>query len=167
METILREELAVSERLVRDGHEVVPRFRVLAPDGDWTVFVPLPDDLSARYSCLRYITEFLAWRCARGFVMSAETWLGPAGALQDDRLLQGEMIISTGITRDVKLGALRRIERAGGLRFTPVEWFDEDAIDPVLHDLLPPREMTISVEMAAELKRLFGTGGAFEARRVN
>jgi|GEM_PF-2251716 len=33
MRSAMLEELALSERIVRDGHEVVPRVRVIAPEG--------------------------------------------------------------------------------------------------------------------------------------
>ena len=42
------EELAFSQRVMREGHEVVPRFRVLAPDGEHAIMVQFPDDLEAR-----------------------------------------------------------------------------------------------------------------------
>ena len=35
--------------VVLGGEEVVPRFRVICPDGEWTVFVPLPDDIGERH----------------------------------------------------------------------------------------------------------------------
>jgi hypothetical protein len=43
----------------------------------------------------------------------------------------------------------------------------EDSVDAALLQLLPGKEEEISPEMMDSLKRLFGAGGEFEARRVN
>ena len=42
------EELTISERIVRAGHEVVPRYRIIAPDGEHSIMVQLPDDIESR-----------------------------------------------------------------------------------------------------------------------
>ena len=41
---MILEELAFSQRIVREGHQVVPRFRVVAPDGEHAIKVQLLDD---------------------------------------------------------------------------------------------------------------------------
>ena len=40
----LQEELQRSERIIMDGHEVVPRFRVITAEGDYHILVQMPDD---------------------------------------------------------------------------------------------------------------------------
>ena len=52
--------------------EVVPRFRVVCPEGDWTVFVPLPDDVSERERRMKLLSGFMAWKSATAFVVSSE-----------------------------------------------------------------------------------------------
>lgn len=42
------EELQFSVGIVLGGEEVVPRFRVICPEGEWTLFVPLPIEIGER-----------------------------------------------------------------------------------------------------------------------
>jgi hypothetical protein len=72
LRSLILEELAVSQRVVREGHEVVPRFRVLAPDGEHTAMVQLPDDLEARMERMRVVRAFMIWKAATGFVHCSE-----------------------------------------------------------------------------------------------
>jgi hypothetical protein len=60
---------------------------------------------------------------------------------------------------------MRIISRHGGLSFGVPLWFDRDSVDEALLQLLPGKEEEISPEMMEILKRLFGAGGEFEARR--
>ena len=48
MRKVLLNELQLSVAILLSREEVVPRFRVICPEGDWTVFVPLPDDIGER-----------------------------------------------------------------------------------------------------------------------
>ncbi len=68
------EELQFSVGIVLGGEEVVPRFCVICPDVEWTIFVPLPDDIGERQRRMQLVYGFMAWRSAVAFVMSlAET----------------------------------------------------------------------------------------------
>jgi hypothetical protein len=82
MRALLLEELSLSEKIVRAGSEVVPRFRMLGHDAEFTIFLPLPNDLDRRVQGLGYIRQFMAWKSATGVVMSVETWLGQRAAGQ-------------------------------------------------------------------------------------
>jgi len=70
------DELRLSVSIVLSREEVVPRFRVMCPEGDWTVFVPLPDDIGERQRRMQLIYGFMAWKSATGFVMSSELRCG-------------------------------------------------------------------------------------------
>ena len=48
MKQKILDELQLSVAIVLSREEVVPRFRVMTPEGDWTVFVQLPDDVRER-----------------------------------------------------------------------------------------------------------------------
>lgn len=76
MRSTILEELALSERIVRDGHEVVPRFRVITPEGHWTILDQLPDDLAERARRFNLVSAFMAWKLATGFILSNELY-GP------------------------------------------------------------------------------------------
>ena len=39
LEAILAEEMRLSERILRDGHEMVPRFRVITPEGAFIILI--------------------------------------------------------------------------------------------------------------------------------
>ena len=42
------------------------------PEGDWTLFVPLPDDVAERERRMRLLYGFMAWKSATAFVLSTE-----------------------------------------------------------------------------------------------
>jgi len=62
MKIALLEELALSEEIVRNGAEVLPRFRVTTPDGEYRILMP-PDDMTI---CKRGM-RFMAVGKALGF----------------------------------------------------------------------------------------------------
>src|SRR5450631_3913429 len=114
LRSLILEELAVSQRVVREGHEVVPRFRVLAPDGEHTVMVQLPDDLEARMERMRVVRTFMIWKAATGFVHCSE-------------LIEPDAISACAVTRDDVTGGLQRIRRKP-LGFEEVEWFGRESV---------------------------------------
>ena len=64
--------------IARDGHEVVPAWRILAPDGDFLILTQFdPDRPEQRERAFALVPRFMAWKLATGFVLTAETWLGP------------------------------------------------------------------------------------------
>ena len=97
------EELTFTQRVVREGHEVVPRFRVLAPDGEHTIMVQFPDDLEARKERLRVVRAFMIWKAAISFVHSAE-------------LFEPDAITACAVMRDDVTGGLQHSQKAIGLR---------------------------------------------------
>ena len=129
LRALILEELAFSQRIVRDGHEVVPRFRVLAPDGGHTVMVQLPDDLDARMERMRVVRAFMIWKAATGFVHCSE-------------LIEPDAITACAVTRDDVTGGLQRIRRTP-LGFEEVEWFGRESVGDEVLQLLPPRMMTL------------------------
>jgi hypothetical protein len=168
MRDLLLEELALSEKIVRDGAEVVPRFRTLGHDAEFTIFMPLADDIEERMRGLGYIRQFMAWKGATGVVVSAETWLRQRNALQDSKVREGDAIVSTLLSKTADIGGvMRMINRHGGISFGALQWFGCDWIDPALLELLPSREEVIFPEMMHELQKLFGAGGEFEAKRMS
>ena len=44
------EELDFSQRVVSEGHEVAPRFHVLAPDYEHTIMVQFPNDIDKAWN---------------------------------------------------------------------------------------------------------------------
>jgi hypothetical protein len=70
---VLLEEMGMSEAIVRDGHEVIPRFRIFTADGDFVVLMPLSDNAAERQRRIRLVGLFMAWKMATGFVISGES----------------------------------------------------------------------------------------------
>jgi hypothetical protein len=119
--TLLRDmmvaDLERALEIVRDGHEVVPAWRVLAPDGDFLILTKFdPDKPEQRERTFALVPRFMAWRLATAFVLTAETWLGP------ERTRSGEeAVLTIGVSHHERMGVIRRIRRTPALSFGPPE----------------------------------------------
>lgn len=157
MEALLRgiilAELNVSASVVLGGAEVTPRLRVISPDGQWTILVPLPDDIGERQRRMQLLHRFMAWKSATAFVLSTE-------------LMQPALVISTAVWKDGVLVAGRpyvQKPRTVG----PVEWLPRNAVGDEVTALLPTGRLTLGAESISELQAVFGKGSELEARAVN
>jgi hypothetical protein len=150
----LTEEIAWSEAIVRDGEEVVPRFRIFSPEGQYIVFVQFSDEGHEYVHRLRLVKMFMAWKLAAGFVLSAQ-------------IKSPEGITSYAVTKDARTGAQRRLERGGTISFGQLEWLDEGQIDIELSAMLPQRHNTLTTEMMRELDEALGGDGALVTYRVS
>jgi len=145
------EELQFSVAIVLSREEVVPRVRVVCPDGDWIVMVPLPDDIGERQRRMQLLYGFMAWKSATAFVMSSE-------------LQEPDCVISAAVGRDGVLVAARPILRKP-LTLGPIEWLPKESVGDEVVALLPRGTVTLDRETEAALVRAFGSGGEFEAKR--
>ena len=150
---LIRTELQFSSAVVLSREEVVPRFRVIAPEGQTVVMLPLPDDLSEKVRCMALIRDYMAWRGATAFVLSAE-------------MQTPDAVMALGVTRAACGGLQRPIIRVP-LDLGPERMLEREVIGEGFSDLLPKPGQEIDAEAKAELLRVFGTGGEFEARTVN
>ena len=94
MKDKILEELQLSVAVVLSREDVVPRFRVVCPDEEWTIFVPLPDDIGERQRRMQLVYGFMAWKSAVAFVMSSELKVADcviAGAVTRDCVNAGEI----------------------------------------------------------------------------
>ena len=98
MRKVLLNELQFSVAIAFSREEVVPRFRVVCPEGDWTPFVPLPGDIGERPRRMQLVYGFMAWKSATAFVMSSE-------------LVKPDCVISAAVDRKIVLIACRPIVR--------------------------------------------------------
>jgi hypothetical protein len=150
---ILRElMLADLERalsIVRGGDEVVPAWRILTPDGDFLILTQFdPDTPEQRERAFALVPRFMAWKLAIGFVLTAETWLGP------ERTRSGEeAVLAIGVSLSERLAVIRRIRRTPALSFDPLEWLPPDALDDTYFRLLPSESDTVTLEEAVMLAR--------------
>jgi hypothetical protein len=162
--TLLRElMLADLERgleIVRGGHTVVPTRRVLAPDGDFFILTQFdPDKPEQRERAFALVPRFMAWKLATGFVLTAETWLGP------ERTRSGEeAVLTIAVSRHDRMAVIRRIRHTPVLSFGPPEWLAADALDDTYFPLLPSGQSTVTAEEAAMLAAVFAEDGELPAR---
>jgi hypothetical protein len=146
--------------IVRGGHSVVPAWRVLAPDGDFIILTQFDSDKPGqRERAFALVPRFMAWKLATGFVLTAETWLGP------ERTRSGEeAVLTIGVSRHDRMAVMRRIRHTPALSFGPPEWLPADALDETYFRLLPSGQSAVTAEEAAMLAAVFGDDGELPAR---
>ena len=107
---IMLEQLAAARRIVEDGHDVVPAWRITTPEGSYLVLTPFETDKQEQQErALRLISRFMAWKLATSFVLTVETWLGPAVLL--DLSVAAETHVFTG----------RALDAVGRRMFDPLQ----------------------------------------------
>jgi hypothetical protein len=153
---MLDQEMALSESIVAKGVDVVPRFRIVTPEGEYQVLVQMRDDPLDRLARLKLVAAFMAWKFASGFVVSGEH-TEPAG------------IFSFAVSASSVEGVFRSIERdADGKLIVgqPIK-LDQAQCDPEFVLMLPDAAAAIDAETLALVEKVFGLGGELEARPVN
>jgi hypothetical protein len=151
MKAKILEELRLSTGIVLGREEVVPRFRVICPEGDWTVYVPLPPAIGERQRRMQLLYGFMAWKSAVAFVMSSE-------------LVAPGCVIAAGVGREDVLVAARPLLRKP-LTVGPIEWLPKESVGEEVVALLPRGRAVLNGETEAALLQAFGKGGEFEAQR--
>jgi hypothetical protein len=107
--TVMLEQLAIARRIVTDGHEVVPAWRIGTPDGAWLILTRFdPDKPGQSDRALHLVRRFMTWKLAQSFVLAAETWLGPTVTRTGE-----EAVTAIGVSRSERLGVLQRVRRKG------------------------------------------------------
>jgi hypothetical protein len=148
--------------IVRDGHEVVPIWRILTPDGDFTILTRFDtDSAEQRARAFALVPRFMVWKLATAFVLTAETWLGPERSRSGE-----EAVLTVGVSHYDRLAVIRRIRRSRPVSFSAAEWLAPDALDETYFRLLPTGQNEVTVEEAAMLAAVFGKDGEMPARAV-
>jgi hypothetical protein len=162
MKGVILEQLAISRRIVSDGHEVVPAWRLETPDGAWLILTRFDPDKPGQFDrALHLVQRFMAWKLAQAFVMTAETWLA-------DPCTGEEAVTAVGASRSERLGVIQRIRRKGAaVEFGPFEWLAAEQMDPLYWTLLPRREETVTATEEAELTQIFAEHGELPAQKLN
>jgi hypothetical protein len=121
--------------------------RILAPDGDFLILTQFnPDKPEQRERAFGLVPRFMAWKLATGFVLTAETWLGP------ERTRSGEeAVLTIGVSQHERMAVIRRIRRTPPISFSPAEGLPADALDDAYFRLLPCGQTTVTAEEAAML----------------
>src|SRR5665647_999153 len=157
------EQLAVARRIVKDGHEVVPAWRISTPDGAFLILTPFDmDKFEEREEAIFAISQFMAWKMATSFVLTAETWLGGQPTRQDDQAL-----FAVGVSRHERLAVLQQIWRGDTVSFSEAQWLGPHQVDERYFEMLPTGVTEITAEQDAELARMFGKNGVLPAERLS
>jgi hypothetical protein len=137
-------EVALSQRIIRKGIEVVPRFTIFAPDGTHTAMVELAVDPIARLEQLHVMRNFMIYKAAHAFVLANE-------------LIEPNAISVIAVARSDVIGSLQRIHR-DPVRFDPLEWFGRESVGNEVIDFLPPRELAVTHEDLSFMRQAFEKG---------
>ena len=137
-------ELALSERIIRKGMGVAPRFTVFAPDAAHTAMVELPDGEQERSKQLSAIRGFMIFKAAHGFLLASE-------------IIDPDVISVIAVRRSEVIGALKHINR-DPLSFGKTEWFGRENVDDAVINLLPPKSLSITHGELAEIELAYGKG---------
>ena len=149
--TIMLEQLGVARRIIEDGQEVVPAWRIMTPDGTFLIITRSDTaNPEQREHVIALISRFMVWKMATSFVLTAETWVGADGEARHERL-----------------AALQRIKRGDPITFSNPMWLAKHHVDDRYFEMLPREEMDISAEDAAELARIFGKNGELPAEKLH
>jgi len=148
LRTRVLHEIEFSTQIIRQGHEVTPRFVALTSDGPHTIVLPLPDSREERARGIRLLRLFLIWKQAHALVGSAE-------------LKEPNAVVAYGLVGREAVVALRAVQ-ANPLQFGDVEWLGAEAVGHEVLNLLPERISALSREELAELEDAFGLDGRFQ-----
>lgn len=160
---IMLEQLHIAKRIIIDGHELVPAWRIEAPDGHWLILTRFDHDKpDQRESMLQLIGRFMAWKLAQSFVLVGETWLSATLTRAGE-----DAVFAISHVRGERLVFMQRIDRQPALSFGGLECVKPRDIDSAYWSLLPAREETVSPEEAKELERIFGEHGELPAQKLH
>jgi len=162
MKSIMLEELAYSVVIARHALEVIPRWRIATPEGDYVVYTRFADDEDQRAHAFWLISKFLIWKMSPGFIMTGKSRLTKKRWRR-----AAEAIASVGVSRNEACGVLLRITREPELSFGELEWLAEDHIDPAYRQLLPANDAQLTTAELTMVLIAFGEGGEFPAKRLD
>ena len=161
--TIMLEQLAGARRVIEDGHEMVPAWRIATPEGTFLIFTRFDTDKDEQQGRAQFlISRFMVWKMATSFVLTAETWLGAEKTRSGD-----EALLAIGVSRHERLAVLQRIQRGDAVAFSEPMWLAPHHVDEQYFAMLPARVAELSAEEADELARIFGKNGELRAERLS
>lgn len=161
--SIMIEQLGMARRVVADGHQMIPRWRITTAGGDFLILTQFDADKpEQRQRALSLIRRFMIWKLATSYVLTAETWLGAEVARFGD-----EALLSVGFSHYERLAVFQRIQRHEAVRFDEPVWLSPHQVDRQYFGLLPHGRTEITAADEAELARLFGKNGELRAERLS
>ena len=156
--TIMLAQLAVARRIIEDGQELVPAWRIQTRGGIFLIFSRFDMAKSEqREHTMVLISRFMAWKMAASFVLTAEPWLGAEGE---------DALQILGVSHHERLAVVQRIRRGDPVGFSEPMWLAKHHVDDRYGEMLPREESEISAEEVTELVRIFGKNGELPAERL-
>ena len=156
--TLMLEQLAVARRIVEDGHEVVPAWRIMTAEGAFLILTRFDaNPPEKREHALFLISRFMAWKMATSFVLTAEPWLGAEGE---------DALHIIGVSLHERLAVVQRIKRGDDVSFSQPMWLARHHVDDRYVAMLPRGQTEITTADAAMLARIFGKDGELPAERL-
>lgn len=152
----LQEEMDRSHAVIAKGAEVMPRFRVIAPEGDYSVLVRMSDDDQDRQARLKLVAGFIAWKMASAFIVAGENQ-------------EPDGIFSFAVSAEGAKGQFRQIERdsAGNVvSLGETRILDHQQCDPQFLSMLPETEAAIDPVVMSAMKQIFGLDDEWKSRRL-
>ena len=157
------DQLTVARRIVEDGAEMTPAWRIETTEGAFLILTRFDTDKAEqRAKAMTLISRFMAWKMATSFVLTAETWLGAEKTRSGD-----EALLAVGVSRHERLAVLQRILRGDAVAFSTPMWLAPHHVDDQYFAMLPTGSTEVSAEEAAELAGVFGKNGEMRAERLN
>ena len=157
--TLMLEQLAVARRIVENGEQVVPAWRIETPDGGFLILMPFdaskPELRDQRFLLIR---RFMAWKMATSFVFTAEPWLGADGE---------DALHIIGVSLHERLAVVQRIKHGEDVSFSQPMWLARHHVEDRYIAMLPRGQTEITAEEAVMLARVFGKNGELPAERLS
>ena len=156
--------LAGCERVVRDGAEVIPAWRITTGDGVYLVFTRFDHNEPAQADRLfGLMRDFMRWKQAVAFIVGIEVWVGPEVTREGEEAICAIEVSCAGVQ-----AVMQRISRKGGaVALGEVERLSTDQIDPMFAALLPAKVEEMAPGEVEELEAIFGEGGELPAQRLS
>jgi hypothetical protein len=129
-----------------------PHFRIMTPEGDYMVSMPIAEDASEHQRQTQLLSKFMASKAVHVFTV--------AGQLADP-----DAVYVFGASHERQAAAVALIERGSPLRFGAVEWLAPEEIADEILALFPRGDLAPDTP-AAELDAYFGAHGKFPAVRL-
>ena len=157
--TLMLEQLAAARRVIEDGHEVVPAWRITTPEGAFLIFTRLDvNKPEQRAHAIVLVSRFMAWKMATSLVLTDQTWLGAEGE---------DALFIIGVSHHERLAVLQRIKRGDDVSFIEPMWLARHHVDDRYFAMLPQGQTEITEEEATVLARVFGKNGEMPAERLS
>jgi hypothetical protein len=157
--TLMLDQLTVARRIIEDGQEVIPAWRIATPEGTFLIFTRFDTEKPEQREHARLlISRFMAWKMATSFVLTDETWLGADGE---------DALFVVGVSLHERLAVLQRIKRGDDLSFNQPMWLAPHHVDDRFAAILPQGETEITAEEEAILTSIFGKDGELPAARLS